>query len=71
VGEYFIDSLFADIDSLILNATLYPVFKNGYRHMLARRFPYSVYYKIENQTEVVYAVLDSRRDPHLINERLR
>ena len=43
VGDYFLDSLFSDIDSLELYAGVHmKVF--DYHRMLARRFPYAVYY---------------------------
>ena len=42
LGEYFFDSLFSDIDSLVLYAGIHPkVF--GYHRLLSKRFPYAVY----------------------------
>jgi plasmid stabilization system protein ParE len=63
VGEYFLDSLFADIDSLALYAGIHrKVF--GFHRLLAKRFPYAVYYRIEGEgVVVVYRVLDCRQDP--------
>jgi len=41
VGDYFFDSIFADIDSLKLYAGIHPqVF--GFHRMLTQRFPYAV-----------------------------
>ena len=62
VGQYFLDSLFADIDSLILYAGVHPVVR-GYFRMIAKRFPFAVYYKIERRTVRVRRVLDCRRNP--------
>jgi hypothetical protein len=46
VGDYFLDSLFSDIDSLELYAGVHmKVF--DFHRMLARRFPYAVYYRID------------------------
>lgn len=70
VGEYFLDSLFADIDALMLNAGIHPVVLGTYHRMLAKHFPYAVYYRVEAETAVVYAVLDSRRSPDWIRRRL-
>jgi hypothetical protein len=39
--------------------------------MLARRFPFAVYYRVESDGVVVYAVLDCRRDPAWTRERLK
>jgi plasmid stabilization system protein ParE len=69
VGEYFLDSLFSDIDSLVLYAGIHQkVF--GYHRLLAKRFPYAVYYLIEDDVAVVYRVLDLRRNPALLRDSL-
>ncbi len=62
VGAYFFDSLFADIDSLLLYAGIHPKVL-GYHRMLAHRFRYAVYYRIEGEDVVVVRVLDLRQDP--------
>ena len=63
VGEYFFDTLFADIDSLALYAGIHPK-KFGYHRLLAKRFPYAIYYKMDDsQTVVVQRVLDLRQHP--------
>ena len=41
VGDYFFDSLFAEIDSLVLYAGIHPI-RFGFHRLLARRFPYAV-----------------------------
>lgn len=63
VGTYFLDSLYADIDSLIVNAGTHAVYFGRYHRLLSRRFPFAVYYRVEDQVATVYAVLDCRRDP--------
>ena len=69
LGEYFFDSLFSDIDSLLLYAGIHQkVF--GYHRMLAKRFPYAVYYQVEKDTVVVWRGLDLRRDPEKIRQAL-
>lgn len=70
VGDYFFDSVFADIDSLTLYAGVHPkVF--GFHRMLTQRFPYAVYYEFPNkETAIVRRVLDLRQDPESIREAL-
>ena len=70
VGEYFFDAMFADIDSLALYAGIHSkIF--GYHRLLAKRFPYAIYYKIEElQTVVVQRVLDLRQHPQKIQDAL-
>ncbi len=70
LGDYFFDSLFAEIDSLVLYGGTHSV-RHGYHRMLARRFPHAIYYRLENDTVVVYRVIDCRRDPKWIGKELR
>ncbi len=70
VGAYFFDSIFSDIDSLALYAGIHPIIY-GYHRMLSKRFPYAVYYKIENDVAIVWRVLDLRRNPEKIRNALR
>ena len=71
LGEYFFDSLFSDIDSLILYGGIHPKF-SGYYRMLAKRFPYAIYYKLEgNSSVVVWRILDLRSNPTRIKQSLK
>ena len=69
VGEYFFDTLFSDIDSLILYGGIH-VKAFGYHRMLSKRFPYAVYYKVEGNVAVVYRVLDLRQEPSKTRDAL-
>ena len=70
VGEYFFDALFADIDSLTLYAGIHQKFF-GYHRLLAKRFPYAIYYKMDNpNTVIVQRVLDLRQHPQKIRAAL-
>ena len=70
LGEYFFDSLFSDIDSLGLYGGIHAkVF--GYHRLLSKRFPYAVYYTLEDDIVVVCRVLDLRRHPSRIRQALK
>ena len=69
LGDYFLDSLFSDIDSLQLYAGIHSVHW-GYHRLLAKRFPYAVYYRVSGKVVRVQAVLDCRRNPAWIRNRL-
>jgi plasmid stabilization system protein ParE len=72
LGVYFLDSLFAEIDSLVLYAGIHrKVF--GFFRLLAHRFPYGVSYRVEaDGVIVVWRVLDLRRQsPGTIRAALR
>jgi hypothetical protein len=70
VGDYFVESILSDISSLSLFAGIHPV-RFGFHRMLSKRFPFGIYYELEGETAVVYAVLDMRRDPLWIHSELR
>ncbi len=70
LGGYFLESLFSDIDSLRLYAGIHrKVF--SFHRLLSKRFPYAVYYEVEGEAVRVRAVLDCRRDPAWVRERLK
>ena len=69
VGQYFLDSLFSDIDSLLLYAGIHQKAFVFYR-LLSKRFPYAIYYLIEDEVVIVYRVLDLRQNPASIRENL-
>ncbi len=60
LGDYFLDSLFSDIDSLRLYAGTHSL-HFSYNRLFSKRFPFAVYYRIKNDVIRVYAVLDCRR----------
>ena len=62
VGDYFLDSILSDLDSLVLFAGIHPIYF-GFHRMLSKRFPFGIYYEVEDNVVYVYAVLDLRRDP--------
>jgi len=70
LGSYFVDSLFSDIDSLLIYYGIHSILYNSYHRMLAKRFPFAIYYSIDKDTIIVYAVLDCRRDPSWVRKRL-
>jgi len=70
VGQYFLDSLYSDIDSLTLFAGVHPTKSEYFHCTLSKRFPYAIYYTLADDLVSVHAVLDCRQDPKRIEERL-
>ena len=68
-GDYFIDTLFSDIDSLILYAGIHKKEFCFFR-LLSVKFPYAVYYKIDIDVVLIYRVLDLRQNPNQIKKYL-
>lgn len=71
VGDYFLDSLFADIDALTLFAGIHPKPEGRLHRTLAKRFPFAIYYDVQDGVATVLAVLDCRQNPASITERLK
>lgn len=69
VGQYFFDSIFADIDSLRFFGGIHQTV-HGHHRLIARRFPFAIYYRVENDVIKVCAVLDCRRNPAWLRGRL-
>lgn len=69
IGDYLIDSLFADVDSLTLYGGIHRM-KYGFHRMLAKRFPYAIYYQIHDGVVLVFRILDCRRHPDWIRRSL-
>ena len=70
LGIYFLYTLFSDIDSLKVYAGIHPMHFEKYHRLLSKRFPFAVYYRVENDTALVYAVLDCRRNPAWIRNKM-
>ena len=70
LGDYFLNTLFADVDSLRLYAGIHSqVF--GFYRLLSSRFPYAIYYSLHGEAVLVIAILDCRQNPFRTEKRLR
>lgn len=69
LGDYFLDSLYSDIDSLLVSAGIHAI-EEEHHKLLSKRFPFAVYYTITESIINVHAVLDCRRNPAWNRERL-
>ena len=70
LGNYFLDSLFSDIDSLALYGGIHRK-QFGFHRLLSKRFPFAIYYLLKEESAVVYRVLDCRQDPAKVRDALR
>ena len=69
LGDYFLESIYSDIDALRLFAGIHRRFL-GYHRVLSKVFPYFIYYTITNDTVTVWRVLDCRRNPKWIERQV-
>ena len=70
LGAYFLNTLFSDIESLHLYAGIHRVFFGKYHRLLSRRFPFAIYYTMDADTVLIHAILDCRRNPSWMRNRL-
>jgi len=70
LGDYFATCLRADIEGLRVFAGTHRVVYRDYHRLLSRVFPYGIFYSTEGSNAVVWAVIDLRRDPAWIRQRL-
>ena len=70
LGQYFLDCLYSDIDSLLVFAGIHKK-KHDLFWMLSKRFPYAVYYDLIEKGIQIHAVLDCRQDPKSIEKRIQ
>lgn len=69
LGDYFRSSIIADIDSLAIYGGIHEQVY-GYHRSLSRRFPFAIYYRVDNDAVTIVAVLDARRSPSWTRKRL-
>ena len=70
LGRYFYETILSDINSLQIYAGIH-IKIDGYYRLLSKRFPFAIYYKYDKNTIFIYAVLDCRKNPTWIKNRLR
>ena len=69
LGNYFASYVYSELESLVVYAGVHVQYA-GYYKMILKRFPCSVYYKIEDGVVKVWRILDNRRNPHWVDSQL-
>jgi len=69
LGDRFLNAIEADVRLLPAYAGIH-LQVNGFHRLLIKRFPFARYYLIEADSIDIYAILDCRRDPSWIQQRL-
>jgi hypothetical protein len=70
LGDYFIASMKADVESLRISAGIHPLKCQDYHRMLCRVFPFAIYYTKIGPDVTVYAIIDCWRNPTWVRRRL-
>ena len=70
LGDYFVSSMRSDIERLKIAGGAHRIVYRDFHRLICHTFPFAVYYTQEADLVVVWAVLDQRREPQGIRERL-
>jgi len=71
LGEYFLASLYSDIESLRILGGIHPKGHMSLHRALSSKFPFAIYYAVQGEEVAVKAVLDCRRNPSWIRKKLK
>ena len=71
LGQYFLDCLSADIDSLRVFRPLLGRKSVSFQRTISDTFPYAIYFTVEGEIILIHAVLDCRRRPSWTARKLR
>jgi plasmid stabilization system protein ParE len=63
LGFEFLDCVEIAVKSIIENSEMYRIRYLNFRGCVVRRFPFSVFYTVEENEIVVHSVFDHRQDP--------
>jgi plasmid stabilization system protein ParE len=69
LGNTFLAAIDSDVQTLALYAGTH-LKLDGFYRMLIKQFPFALYYLINESSIDIYAILDCRRDPIWICDRL-
>ncbi|PTX98086.1 hypothetical protein DB345_04410 [Spartobacteria bacterium LR76] len=70
LGKYFKKRIAEDIESLSRNGPINPVIHGDVHRLLSKVFPFGIFYRAQLSWVEVIAILDLRRNPDWIREKL-
>lgn len=71
LGDEFLRVFYASCQELMRNPRMYPRIHRDFHRCLLRRFPYAIYFTIEENIVVVFGLFHCARDPRRLHEALR
>ena len=69
LGQEFLDDVLSLCETVSENPAIYPVVHRRTRRALIRRFPFGVYFRIEDKQVIVVAVIHGSRHPRRWRQR--
>jgi plasmid stabilization system protein ParE len=71
LGDEFLRVFYASCQELTRSPRMYPQTHRDFHRCLLRRFPYAIYFTIEEDIVVVFGLFHCARDPRRRHEALR
>jgi hypothetical protein len=71
LGGEFLRVFYACAREIPRNPLLYPKVYGEFRRRLLRRFPYAIYFRIEDEMVIVFGLFHCARDPRIIRAQLQ
>jgi plasmid stabilization system protein ParE len=71
LGDEFLRAFYAAIARIQRNPTLFRKAYSEFRRLFLRRFPFFLYYRIEDETIVFILLFHCARNPRIIRRELR
>jgi toxin ParE1/3/4 len=69
LGDEFVDEVEAAIGTILRDPMVWRIIEDDVRRYLIHRFPYGVYYTIESDVVVIWAIHNLHRDPDYWRKR--
>ncbi|MGR3179044.1 MAG: type II toxin-antitoxin system RelE/ParE family toxin [Candidatus Anammoxibacter sp.] len=63
LGFDFLDCVEMSLCNILSFPKMYVICYSNFRRCVIRRFPYSIFYTIEDEEIVIHSVFDNRQDP--------
>ncbi len=71
LGEDFLRMFWACVGEIPKNPLIFPKMYRGFRRRLLRRFPYAIYFMMEDDQIIVFGLFHCARNPRAIRMKLR
>ena len=63
LGEDFLLAVEAELNSITRNPNQYAIMRGCYRRAVVQRFPFGIFYAVENDKVIVFAIWHYKRKP--------
>ena len=62
LGDELLDEIELAVGRLAENPESRPIYHNGFRRLLIHRFPYKLFYRVEQDRVIIFRILHAKRD---------